>query len=88
MSKKGKPIPVRFEEVESAAIKEVSRQSGLKDAEVVRRAVRFFYREAQDIGVGKLLEQTAAPLELLPLPGEAKWTGLRAAEEPPKKKAQ
>jgi len=47
---KGKPIPIRFEAKEDAAIREIAESVGLDNSEVVRRAVRLLYREVKARG--------------------------------------
>lgn len=44
---KSAPIPVRFEKEEAEAIAKIAEESGLTNAEVIRRAVRLFFQEAQ-----------------------------------------
>jgi hypothetical protein len=57
---KGLPIPTRFDPPEDQAIKTLHKQTGLSNAEIVRRAVRLLNLRYQEEGsVGFILDDLA-----------------------------
>lgn len=63
---KGKPIPVRFESEEDAAIKKIAEETGLDNSEVIRRSVRLLAREVEAHGVGFVFSKLAKIGRLAP----------------------
>ena len=80
---KGFPIPTRFDRAEEEAISKLQQQTGLSQAEIIRRAVRYLrLRFEKERSVGFIVEELSPEYRAARTSDESA-TGYRA-----KKKAQ
>ena len=59
---KGDPIPTRFDQAESEALKKLSNLTGFSRAEIIRRAVRLLRKRfLKEKSVGFIVEELSPP---------------------------
>ena len=58
----GDPIPTRFDQAESEALKKLCNQTGFSRAEIIRRAVRLLRKRfLKEKSVGFIVEELSPP---------------------------
>lgn len=81
---KGNPIPTKFDPREDQLIRDISRETGLSQGEIVRRAVRLLRLEIARRGSRTFLFEELGPDQ----PNNDSIIALRAADEDGKYKAK